>query len=84
MERIVVTGMGLVSPLGVGVETAWNWLVAGGSGLRVLPEDVVGDLAAKVGGVVPSIEEDTEAGFDPTAPFRPRTRRRWTASSSSR
>jgi len=64
MERIVVTGVGLVSPLGVGVETAWKRLVDAGSGLRVLPEDVVGDLTAKVGGVVPSIEEDGEAGFD--------------------
>lgn len=64
MDRIVVTGMGVVSPLGVGVETAWKRLVSGASGLRVLPEDVVGDLAAKVGGVVPDIAEDAEGGFD--------------------
>lgn len=65
MDRIVVTGMGVVSPLGVGVDTAWKRLVAGRSGLRVLPEEVVGDLAAKVGGVVPGIAEDAEGGFDP-------------------
>jgi len=65
MDRIVVTGMGLVSPLGTGVETAWRRLLAGGSGLRVLGEDIVGDLPAKVGGVVPSIAEDPEGGFDP-------------------
>lgn len=65
MDRIVVTGMGLVSPLGTGVETAWKRLLAGGSGLRVLGEDVVGDLPAKVGGVVPDIAEDAEGGFDP-------------------
>ena len=76
MERIVVTGMGLVSPLGVGVETAWNRLVAGGSGLRVLPENVVGDLAAKVGGVVPSIEEDNEAGFDPDRAVPPKDQKK--------
>ncbi|AYG59145.1 beta-ketoacyl-ACP synthase II [Rhizobium jaguaris] len=64
MDRIVVTGMGLVSPLGVGVATAWKRLVEGRSGLRLLPEEMVGDLAAKVGGVVPSLEEDSEAGFD--------------------
>ena len=64
MERIVITGMGVVSPLGVGVETAWKRLVAGASGLRVLPEGVVGDLAARVGGVVPDIAEDAEGGFD--------------------
>ncbi|MDL2403935.1 beta-ketoacyl-ACP synthase II [Rhizobium mayense] len=64
MDRIVVTGMGLISPLGVGVEPAWRRLVEGRSGLRLLPETMVGDLAAKIGGVVPSFEEDGEAGFD--------------------
>jgi 3-oxoacyl-[acyl-carrier-protein] synthase II len=64
MDRIVVTGMGVVSPLGVGVETAWKRLISGASGLRVLPEEIVGDLAAKVGGIVPDIAEDAEGGFD--------------------
>ncbi|NTH12250.1 beta-ketoacyl-ACP synthase II [Agrobacterium rhizogenes] len=64
MDRIVVTGMGLVSPLGVGVSAAWKRLVEGRSGLRLLPETMVDDLAAKVGGVVPNLEEDAEAGFD--------------------
>ena len=64
MDRIVVTGMGLVSPLGVGVNASWQRLIAGRSGLRLLPEEMIGDLAAKVGGIVPSIEEDAEAGFD--------------------
>ncbi len=64
MDRIVVTGMGVVSPLGVGVDSAWTRLVEGRSGLRLLPETMVGDLAAKVGGVVPSLEDDSEAGFN--------------------
>ena len=64
MDRIVVTGMGLVSPLGVGVTASWKRLIEGRSGLRLLPEEMVGDLAAKVGGIVPHIAEDTEAGFD--------------------
>ena len=38
MSRIVVTGMGAVSPLGCGVELAWRRLLAGQSGLRALPE----------------------------------------------
>ena len=62
--KVVVTGMGIVSPLGVGVDKVWARLVAGKSGLRRLPEEVVPDLAAKVAGVVPSIAEDPEAGFD--------------------
>jgi 3-oxoacyl-[acyl-carrier-protein] synthase II len=64
-SRIVVTGMGIVSPLGCGVRPAWERLLAGRSGLRLLPDDMVGDLPAKVAGVVPSRAEDPEAGFDP-------------------
>ncbi|EIK95608.1 3-oxoacyl-(acyl carrier protein) synthase II [Pseudomonas sp. M47T1] len=64
-RRIVITGMGLVSPLGTGVEAVWRRLLAGQSGLRELPQAVVADLPAHVGGVVPTLEEDAEAGFDP-------------------
>lgn len=65
LRRIVVTGMGAVTPLGCGVETVWQRLLAGQSGLRRLAESVTTDLAAKVGGVVPTQEEDAEAGFNP-------------------
>lgn len=65
MRRIVVTGMGAVSPLGCGVEPNWSRLIAGKSGLRALSDNVVGDLANKVAGVVPDLAEDPEAGFDP-------------------
>ncbi|MBB4955927.1 3-oxoacyl-[acyl-carrier-protein] synthase II [Agrobacterium vitis] len=64
MRRIVVTGMGAVSPLGTSVESSWSRLLAGRSGLRRLSDDIVGDLPAKVGGIVPTIAEDAEAGFD--------------------
>jgi 3-oxoacyl-[acyl-carrier-protein] synthase II len=57
--------MGAVSPLGCGVEPNWSRLLAGKSGLRALSDNVVGDLANKVAGVVPDIAEDPEAGFDP-------------------
>ena len=63
-RRVVVTGMGIVSPLGVGIEPVWSRLVEGRSGIRRLPHDLVPDVAAKVGGVVPTREEDPEAGFD--------------------
>jgi 3-oxoacyl-[acyl-carrier-protein] synthase II len=65
MRRVVVTGMGAVSPLGCGVETNWSRLLAGQSGIRRLPEAVTADLAAKVGGQVPDIADDAEGGFDP-------------------
>ena len=63
-QRIVVTGMGLVTPLGCGVEPVWSRLIAGQSGLRLLPQEVCAGLGAKVGGQVPSISEDPEAGLD--------------------
>lgn len=62
--RIVVTGMGLVTPLGTGVEAVWQRLLAGRSGIVRLSEETVADLPGKVGGRVPLLAEDPEAGFD--------------------
>ena len=76
MRRIVVTGMGAVTPLAADVETSWSRLLAGCSGIRRLPDEVVGDLPAKIGGVVPSSEEDPGAGFDPNAVFAPKDQRK--------
>jgi 3-oxoacyl-[acyl-carrier-protein] synthase II len=64
MRRIVVTGCGLVSPLGCGVDVVWRRLIAGRSGIRRLPDKLVPDVAAKIAGVVPSLADDAEAGFD--------------------
>jgi len=64
MRRIVVTGMGAVSPLGCGIDLSWQRLLAGSSGLVVLPE-WSSVLPARVGGLVPSKAEDPVGGFDP-------------------
>lgn len=64
-KRIVVTGMGAVTPLGCGVELVWERLLAGRSGIRQLPESLIGDLSVRIGGQVPALEEDPEGGFDP-------------------
>jgi 3-oxoacyl-[acyl-carrier-protein] synthase II len=76
MRRIVVTGLGAVTPLAAGVEASWSRLLAGRSGIRRLPDDVVGDLPAKVGGVVSSLEEDPDAGFDPDTVLAPKDQRK--------
>lgn len=62
--RIVVTGMGLVTPLGTGLEAVWQRLLEGRSGIVRLSEETVADLPGKVGGRVPLLAEDPEAGFD--------------------
>lgn len=76
MRRIVVTGMGAISPLGVGVEPVWARLLDGQSGIRQLPDDIVQDLPVKVGGLVPTLEMDSEAGFDPDAVLDVKEQRR--------
>lgn len=65
--RIVVTGTGVVSPLGVGTEIVWQRLLSGQSGLRALPAETVEGISCRIAGVVPTVEEDPEAGFDPDA-----------------
>lgn len=63
-RRVVVTGLGVVAPLGVGTEPVWNRLILGHSGLVRLPDAVAAELPAKVAGVVPDRADDP-AGFDP-------------------
>ncbi len=63
-NRIVVTGMGAVSPLGCGVEKVWSRLLAGQSGIGHLHEDLSAGTGCSIGGRVPGIDEDAEAGFD--------------------
>jgi 3-oxoacyl-[acyl-carrier-protein] synthase II len=68
--------MGLVSPLGSNVEIVWQRLLAGRSGLRNLPDAVVADLQTRVGGSVPTVEEDAEAGFDPDRATPPKEQKK--------
>jgi len=61
MRRVVITGMGLVTPLGFGVKSCWERLIAGQSGIRSIQAFDVSDLPAKVAGMVPRGE--TSAGL---------------------
>jgi 3-oxoacyl-[acyl-carrier-protein] synthase II len=53
LRRVVVTGMGIVSPLGCGIEAAWSNILAGKSGVRRIDDIQVDDLAAQVAGRIP-------------------------------
>lgn len=75
-RRIVITGMGIVSPLGCGIEQVWQRLNAGHSGLRALPQEMVDSLPSKVGGMVPTKDEDGDAGFDPDMAASPKDQRK--------
>lgn len=53
MRRVVVTGLGLVTPLGCGVEPTWQRLIAGQSGLRKIDRFQTDDLPSKVAAQLP-------------------------------
>ncbi len=52
-RRVVVTGMGIASPLGLGVAHVWKRLIAGESGISAIQSFDVTDLPAKIAGQVP-------------------------------
>jgi 3-oxoacyl-[acyl-carrier-protein] synthase II len=53
MRRVVITGMGLVTPLGCGVRWCWDRLVAGESGISAITHFDTSDLPSKIAGLVP-------------------------------
>jgi 3-oxoacyl-[acyl-carrier-protein] synthase II len=59
MRRVVVTGMGIVSPLGCGLEPTWKRLIEGQSGIRSIQSFDVSDLPAKIAGQVPRGEKSS-------------------------
>ena len=52
MERIVITGMGAVTPIGIGVDNYWNNLIAGKSGIEKIKSFDVSELAVQIAGEV--------------------------------
>ncbi|MFG6179576.1 beta-ketoacyl-ACP synthase II [Halomonas sp. THAF12] len=62
---LVITGMGMISPLGCGVKASWERLVAGRSGIGPITRFDTGELPIKVAGAVPDIADDPDAGLDP-------------------
>jgi 3-oxoacyl-[acyl-carrier-protein] synthase II len=53
MRRVVVTGMGMVTPLGCGVEPTWKHLLEGRSGARAIEHFKVDDLACRIACQIP-------------------------------
>ncbi len=75
MRRVVVTGLGLVSPLGCGVEVTWRRLIEGRSAIRRIQSCDVSDLPAKIAAEVPK-GDDPEGGFVADAWVAPKDQRR--------
>ena len=74
MRRVVITGMGIVSPVGTGLEYAWKNVVAGKSGIRKITEFEVDDLASQIAGVPVVGTEAGQCNFD--AVVEPREQRK--------
>jgi 3-oxoacyl-[acyl-carrier-protein] synthase II len=64
LRRVVVTGMGIVSPVGCGVETTWANILAGKSGAKKVDEFQVDDIACQIAHRIP-LGEYAEGRFNP-------------------
>src|SRR6187402_142975 len=82
MRRVVVTGLGMVTPLGWGVEVTWRALLAGKSGAGRVAHFDVSDYACQVACEVPRVDgrggggPDVEGSFDPDKTMSPKDQRR--------
>ncbi|RAU22211.1 beta-ketoacyl-[acyl-carrier-protein] synthase II [Paramagnetospirillum kuznetsovii] len=74
MRRVVVTGLGLVTPLGNGVKTNWERLLASQSGIRRIDTFDVSDLPAQIAGIVPRGTNPGELDLDAVASAKDRRR----------
>ena len=63
MRRVVVTGLGMLTPLAAGVEQTWDKLISGKSGIRRVVGFDVDDLPVKIAGQIP--RTDDLSGFNP-------------------
>ena len=75
MRRVVVTGLGLVTSLGCGVEVNWENLLAGKSGIGAIQSFDISDLPAKIAGQVP-VGETAEGLFNADDWMTPKDQRR--------
>src|SRR6201993_2783588 len=75
MRRVVVTGMGMLSPLACGVEPTWERLLKGQSGAKKIDTFDVSDIAAKIACVVPR-GDGSNATYNPDQWMEPKEQRK--------
>jgi 3-oxoacyl-[acyl-carrier-protein] synthase II len=75
MRRVVVTGLGMVTPLGCGVDHCWKRLIAGQSGVTRVERIDVSDLPSRIAGQIP--RGDGSAGtYNPDQWMEPKEQRK--------
>ena len=75
MRRVVVTGLGMVSPLGCGVEPTWKRLLNGESGAKQIDTFDVADLPSRIACVIPR-GDGTNGTFNPDQWMEPKDQRK--------
>jgi 3-oxoacyl-[acyl-carrier-protein] synthase II len=75
MRRVVITGLGLVSPVGCGVEAAWSNLLAGQSGARRVEEFEVSDITCQIANFIPR-GATADGKFNPDDWMEPKEQRK--------
>jgi 3-oxoacyl-[acyl-carrier-protein] synthase II len=75
MRRVVVTGMGMLTPLGCGVEQTWSRLIKGESGAKKVDTFEVSDIAAKIACVIPR-GDGTNGTYNPDQWMEPKEQRK--------
>ncbi|MET0091031.1 MAG: beta-ketoacyl-ACP synthase II [Candidatus Thiodiazotropha sp.] len=73
---IVITGMGIISPLGKGVKPVWQRLTEGRSGIRLIDRFDTSSDPIKIAGLVPDISNDPDAGLDLDQVVEPKERKK--------
>src|SRR6478752_6608672 len=75
MRRVVVTGLGMVTPLACGVETTWKRLLSGKSGVSAVTRIVVSDLPARIAGQIPR-GDGSDGTYNPDQWMEPKEQRK--------
>jgi 3-oxoacyl-[acyl-carrier-protein] synthase II len=75
MRRVVVTGLGMVTPLGCGVDVTWQRILAGKSGARYIDTFDVSDIPAKVACMIPR-GDGSDGTFNPDQWMEPKEQRK--------
>jgi len=76
MRRVVVTGLGMVTPLGCGVDTTWKNLIAGRSGAAAITNFEVADLPARIACQIPRGDGSDGSTFNPDQWMEPKEQRK--------
>ncbi len=75
MRRVVVTGLGMVTPLGCGVEPTWRRLLAGESGVKAIDRFEVADITSRIAGQIPR-GDGSNGTFNPDQWMEPKEQRK--------